>query len=238
MCDDYQHLPLSSLIKLLDTETEYSANRELAHRVVCNYGTAVNYYIGVLSLPIINHIERKIIHRDILSEFYEFLCNPFNSETKKPEWRKVSLYKGETSRLDTYTSVITTRHFCKIASKEKEIRECEAEWIDYVDYQSLLDCTSDDDSIEITPGSKAWKARKVFESLSERDQLILSTLVIGKQSALEAYPALEPYIKPRAKENKTSDEIKAQWTDKQKQDALSLIKGRAVKMFIKKFMAI
>lgn len=238
MTGDYKNLSLSAIAKLLHIESDYKANKELARRVVGNDERSVNYYIAVLSLPILNHIENKIIHRDILSEFYEFLSNPYNHDTKQSEWRRVGLYKGETSRLDTYTSVITTRHFCKVAAKEREIRDSESEWIDYVDYQSLLECTTDEDSVELIPGSKVWKARKAFESLSERDQLVISALVIDKMSALEAYPLIEPYIKPHAKGDKTSEQIKAGWSDKQKQDALSLIKGRAIKMFINKFMEI
>lgn len=236
MDDNYQKFPLKELTDLLNKETEYKANRELARRIVTNNKEAVNYYIGVLSLPIINHIEKTIINRDILSEFYEFLSNPFNKEYQKPEWRKVSLYKGETSRLDTYTTVITVRHFCKKAKKEKEITQKESELIDYIDYQTLLDCKDEDNTDELIPGSKIWKARKVFKNLSERDQLVIYTLMIEKKSALEAYPLIEPYIKPRAKDGKTSEEIKSEWSNKQKQDAISLIKARAVNIFIKKFL--
>lgn len=230
--ENYQSMSLDRLTAMLRFDNEYRANYELAQRIIVNNSKAVNYYIGVLSLPIITHIEKKIIHRDILSEFYEFLSNPYNSESDSPEWHKVSLYKGETCRLDSYTSLITTRHFCKVAQKEQEVADSECEMIDYVDYQTILGCTAEDDEQEYSIGSKLWKARKSFQSLCERDQQVLFCLAIEKMTAIEAWPLLEYYISPRKVEGKTPEEIKESWTTRQKQNALSLIKGRAIEHFI------
>lgn len=230
---DMYLLPLEQLTLSLSSDLNYRANYELAQRVVRNDKKAVNYYLGVLSLPIISHIEKNIIHRDILSEFYEFLSNPFNKQLDIPEWHKVALYKGESCRLDSYTSLITTRHFCKLAEKERNRENSECDLIDFVDYQSLLDCANNDEAKDLTIGSKLWKARTTFDKLNERDRLVLLYLVIEKRSALEAWPLLEPYIKPRKIGSMTSEEVKSLWTDKQKQDGLSLIKSRAIKNFIK-----
>lgn len=232
---DIHSITLEQLTSLLTKDVDYRANFELAQRIVHNNTNAVNYYIGVLSLPIISHIEKTIIHRDILTEFYEFISNPFNEKNACPEWHKVALYKGETCRLDSYTSLIATRHFCKISEKEQERRKSECDLIEYKDYQSLLHCTNDDDVHEYTVGSKLWKARETYKMLCERDQLVILYLVIEKKSALEAWPLLEPYIKPRAIGNLTSEEVKSSWTNKQKQDGLSLIKGRAIKNYMNIF---
>lgn len=232
---DYSFYTLTELTELLQIEKDYRANYELAQRVVANNVHAINYYIGVLSLPIINHIERTIIHRDILSEYYEFLSNPYNVESGLSEWRKVSLYKGKTCRLDSYTSLITTRHFCKIATKERQESQSKSDLIEYVDYQSLLSCASDDDESSYEVGSKLWKVRKAYRELCQRDQLALLCLTIEKMPALEAWTKLDPYIQPRPTQGMTSEEVKQTWSNKQKQDALSLIKGRAIQHFIRIF---
>lgn len=229
---DYSFLPFNKLIDALNTDKNYVANYELAQRVVKNHKSAINYYIGVLSLPIISHIERNIIHRDILSEFYEFLSEPYNTDSNWPEWHKVALYKGVSCRLDSYTSLITTRYFCKIANKEREKEQSKYDLVEYVDYQSLLCCAENDESQDYIVGSKLWRAHKAYESLCERDQLVILYLVIEKKSALEAWPLLEQYIKPRKKGDMSSEDIKSLWTNKQKQDGLSLIKGRAINTFI------
>jgi len=230
--EELKELPLARLSELLNTDKDYSANYELARRVVRNDGKAVNYYIGVLSLPIISHIERKIIFRDILTEFYEFLSNPLNVDLKRPEWHKVDLYKGETCRLDSYTSLITKRHFCRVAQKEKEETQSQSQMMDRVDYEALLNCAAEEDT-EYTVGSKLWKARTTFQRLCERDQQVLLRLEIEKMSALDAWPLLQTYVKPRATDGMSSEEVKRSWTDRQKQNALSLIKGRAIDQYKK-----
>lgn len=221
--EELKEIPLVQLTELLDSDTSYRANYEFAQRVVKNDDKTVNYYIGVLSLPIISYIERKIIYRDILTEFYEFLCKPINIELKKPEWHKVALYRGETCRLDSYTSLITTRHFCRVAQKEKDRAQSNCEMMDRVDYEALLNCANEEDT-EYPIGSKLWKAHAAFHKLCERDQQVLLRLIIEKMTALEAWQLLAPYIKPRAVNGLTSEEVKLSWSDKQKQNALSLIK--------------
>lgn len=228
-------MSLRELSGLLNSDKDYRANFELAQRIVRNNTKAVNFYLSVLSLPIISYIENQIIHRDIWADFYEFLSKPFNTYAAQPEWHKVDLYKGETCRLDSYTSLITTRHFCKVAEAEREKNQSARNLIDNIDYESILNCTAEDDSQEYEVGSKLWKAHKTFQSLCERDQLVLMFLEIEKMSALEAWPLLDPYIQPRAVNGMTSEEVKHSWTAKQKQNALSLIKSRAILHFINIF---
>ncbi len=59
---DIRLLTLEQLTSLLAKDVNYKANYELAQRIVHNNTNAVNYYIGVLSVPIISHIEKNIIH--------------------------------------------------------------------------------------------------------------------------------------------------------------------------------
>lgn len=231
-------MSLEELSGLLNSDKNYKANFELAQRIVRNNTNAVNFYLSVVSLPIISYIENQITHRDILSEFYEFLSNPYNHDLELPEWHKVALYKGISCRLDSYTSLISTRHFYKVAEKEREKNQASGNLIENVDYESLLSCTDKDDSHEYEVGSKLWKAHKAFQGLCERDQLVLIYLIVEKMPALEAWPLLSSYIKPRPTKGMTSEEVKASWTVKQKQDALSLIKGRAINHFMRNFKSL
>ena len=80
--------------------------------------------------------------------------------------------------------------------------------------------------------------RKAFQMLSERYRLVLHYLVIEKMSALDAFPLLDSYIHPRPKDGLTSDEVKKAWSSKQRQDALSLLKGYALKHLQENFESI
>lgn len=228
--EELREMKLPMLTWLLNKETNYNANLELARRVVSNNQGAINYYIGVLSLPIITFIEKRITGRDTLSEYFEFLSSPFNSEQRKNEWRRVSLYKGLDCRLDSYTSLITTRHFCRVAKKERGGNNSNRQIFANVDYRSLLHCAEDDDQ-EIEVGSKLWKARQAFKQLKKRDQDILTYLTIKKMPSLDAWPLLEKYVRPHARDGKTSEEIKMSLTNKQKQDALAVLKSHAIRYY-------
>ena len=155
-----------------------------------------------------------------------FLSFPYDEQTEKPLWHRVDLYKGINCLLSSYTSNIACRHFCKLANKEKRVSEKEGELLEYVDYESLIRCESIFDEED---NSQMKCVRKAYHMLSERYRLVLHCLVIEKMSALDAFPLLESYIHPRPKDGLTSDEVKQSWTNKQRQDALSLLKGYALK---------
>ena len=70
--------------------------------------------------------------------------------------------------------------------------------------------------------------RNAFALLNERDKLVLKCLVIDKVSSIDAFDILGEHIKPRPRNNMSSAEVKANLSTKQKQDAVSLLKGRAL----------
>lgn len=217
---DYKKITFS-----LHHDDDYHLNLELASDIVANHPHAVHYYLTEIGEPIMHHIENNIIHRNVTADYYLFLSSPFDDDTKRPHWHKVSLYKGANCRLDSYTSCIACRHFCKVAKREREQNGKNDSMLEYVDYEALLgcDCAEDEES------ERVQMMRQAFSSLSERDREVLRYLVIDNMPSLEAYPLLERFITPRAKDGKTPDEVKAAWTTKQRQDALALMKGRAIK---------
>ena len=107
--------------------------------------------------------------------------------------------------------------------------------LEYVDYESLIRCESISDEED---NSQMQCVRKAFQMLSERYRLVLHYLVIEKMSALDAFPLLDSYIHPRPKDGLTSDEVKKAWSSKQRQDALSLLKGYALKHLQENFESI
>lgn len=208
--------------KCLNNDTDYTANKELAKMIVSNENRAVHYYLTEIGIPIMKHIEFSIMHRDITAEYYIFLSSPYDNKEEKPLWHRVDLYKGINCLLSSYTSNIACRHFCKLANKEKRISEKEGDLLEYVDYESLIRCESISDEED---NSQMRCVRKAYQMLSERYRLVLHYLVIEKMSALDAFPLLDSYIHPRPKDGMTSDEVKKAWSSKQRQDALSLLKG-------------
>lgn len=97
--------------------------------------------------------------------------------------------------------------------------------LEFMDYESLIKCDTGEEEFENTT---SIAMRQAFLKLNDRDRLILKYLVIEKISALDAFELLDDYINPRPKFNMTSSEVKASLSVKQKQDAISLLKGRAL----------
>jgi len=108
----------------------------------------------------------------------------------------------------------------------------EEELLDYRDYESLLKC---DQSEEEGDNITHTRMKRAFSKLKERDQKVLQYLVIDKKAGIDAYPLLEEYIHPQSKDGMTGDEVKKAWTTKQKQDAVSLMKGRALQYLLVKY---
>lgn len=214
-----------NITQKLRDDDGYLLNLKLASEIVANRPCAVHYYLTEIGEPIMRHLENCIIHRNVTADYYLFLSSPFDIGTERPRWHKVELYKGEDCRLDSYTSCIACRHFYKVAKREKERNSKNDEFVEYVDYEALLECDSSPDE----EGERVLMMRQAFAALPERDREVLRCLVVENMPSLEAYPQLEHFITPRPKDGKTSDEVKASWNNKQRQDALALMKGRALK---------
>lgn len=211
----------------IKNDPNYEINRALAQSVVANDPKAVHFYLTSIGFPIMRYIESAITHYDITAEFYLFLSHPYDDEEEKPHWHRVDLYKGITCSLSTYTSDITSRYFYRKVNQEKKRHKKEEELLEYVDYESLKRCeTVPDDNEEA--GLQMQYVRQAYGMLNDRDKMVIHCLIIKNMSAMEAFPILSPFMHPRPKDGMTSDEVKKSWTIKQCQDAISLIKGRAL----------
>lgn len=231
-------LPLDELVRRLKKDPGKEANKEFAKRVYNNNGDAVVYYMTDMNEKHINILSNTVMHRDIFTEYYEFLSNPLKG--REPQWDKVRRYKGFNEKLDSkpecslksYTSIITSRHFWKIARKEQKIKEKPSDIV-YIDYMSLKSCYVIVDNIDEDPDSKVVLRKKglriAFEQLSEVDRLILKYLAIECMSTVDAYELLSDHINPKVRDGFTSAEVKEAKSKYQKSTDLSVKKGRALR---------
>lgn len=232
-------LSLDELVGRLNDDPGKEANREFAKRVYDNNGEAVVYYMTDMNETHISIVSNTIMHRDIYTDYYEFLSNPV--EDRKPQWKRVRKYKGVNEKVDSkpectlqsYTSLITSRHFYKLAEKERKEKEKLAGYIDTIDYSNLKSCDVIIDDTDDDPDSKVVLRKKglriAFEQLSEIDRLILRYLVIECKSAVDTYELLSKHINPRVRDGLTSAEIKDAKSKYQKSTDLSVKKGRALR---------
>lgn len=222
--ENISNCSFKELLFHLKNDPCYKANKEFAVRIVRNDIDAIHYFLIDYSDPIVKHIEHDIMKRDVYGDYYIFISAPID-DNQMPRWRKIELYKGDDCKLNTYVTCISCRHFCKLAKKEKEISLKNEELIEYVDYETLLDCDR-----EISDGESEFSTRMrvAYNRLKEKDKEVIRLLIIENMSSLEAFDILKHYVKPKAKDGMTSDEVKESWTSKQRQDVVALLKGRAL----------
>jgi len=195
---------------------------------------ARNFFLTDYSRPIIASIAADLYHcgyEKIYGEYYEFISKE-NPETKVPFY-KLTLFKGKNnSNLKSYTSTITTRYFTnkkkgedKKKSKTRIISIDEGQRIktdvfggDVIDnpwFSLLINSeTNKDRTLE-------KKVNNAFSKLPEREQLAINLMVKDDASGLEAFEDLKCYLNPRKQPI-------SEWSNKQKQDAMALLKGRAL----------
>lgn len=199
---------------------------------------ARDYFLTEFSFSFLDYIATAICKKEsaneIQGEYYEFISKK-DLKTNTPYY-KLTLFKGKRdSTLQTYVSTITTRYFTSIEKKKAksgentisidsfDISRKDFSGSDVIDnpwFTTLVQC-EDIDSLNREHQTQQSLC-DALELLPERERLIIKLMVMGDSSALEAFEDLEPYIALTAK-TPTSE-----WTKKQKQDAMSLLKGRAL----------
>lgn len=204
---------------------------------------ARNYFLTDYSDNMLKYIAQSICHsrkEEIWGEYFEFISKE-DVDTKTPYY-KLTLFKGELgASLISYVSVITTRYFVK--TEEKNGRDEERKTS--IDADDSLGRKISNEGVIENPwfelllsdnADEVWRSEreemyerieKAMTKLSRRDQLAISLMVMDEVSCLDAFEDLEPYLNPR------TDIPTSEWSVKQKQDAMSLVKGYALKHLIK-----
>lgn len=203
---------------------------------------ARDYFLGDFSTPILAYVSTKIYHHsnweEILGEYYEFISKE-NKETKTPYY-KVTLYNQlKNSTLRKYVTVITTRYFVDEKVRDEKITErtisldgsstynedkygnvvIENPW-----FNLLIGNDGHNEGYDITP-DVYQKIDYVFSKLPERDVKVIKLMVMNSLSGLEAFEEMRFYLSKGAKTPVNT------WTNKQKQDAMALLRARALKHF-------
>lgn len=198
----------------------------------------LSYFFGEYSIPILKWIAISVFSNlpveetipAILGRYYEFVSSPINDKGQAM-WYQLITYKGlNEQKLKSWLMTNGKRWF--VHQKLKDIKQAESEsgLLDFVDYEALLALgsnvpdLSDEDLIYRDRLSKAWTL------LSEKDKNVLHYLVIEKVHWSEAYEELNIYITPQGGRG-----VMQSWDNKRKQDALAMMKARAIEHLIARF---
>lgn len=223
--------------KLLPVDV--AANLKFAREVAGGDSIHQYYFFGEYSKPILSWI---IVHalyrqytpnaeREITGKYYEFVAGPFKDYV--PQWNQLRWYKGiNNEKLLSWLK----RNGCQWFRKDK-IKE-EKEWnnlsdlLEFKDYVALND-VEDDNYLSDEQLAKEQKIQVAWGLLSDKDQDILTLMMIKEFHWCESWEALNKYINPRG-----GREVMLTWTPKRKQDALALLKERAIEHFVARYKSL
>lgn len=230
------NLKLAALNYLIKQQT-VECDLEIARRVENNEEQAVHYFLGEFSIPFLNYIGKEIMKNEgiyingtlhfypsITGRYYEFIGAPFIENI--PRWHKVSLYKGiknkgpKEARLYTYINTITVRHFIALKKQQNKIAEKNIDNTPESLSISILKEYDGFDEISLEEDNPKYKELDAaWTELPQRDKLILKYLVMEERNPLEIFDEMILYVE-------TTIPLE-QYTKKQKQNAMSIMKQRA-----------
>lgn len=243
----YTQIPFSKLKLLLSKKGDYESDLEFKNRIVKDSPAEVQYFLNEYSRPFVTKIAFDLFHysfEDFLSYYYVFISsdnykvyslNDFPKENDyKRTWKRIALYTGYStnvkkhngrSKLYTYVRKITKQYFVHVLEKDKktQVPTCEGDLFDMLDsaiYRTLLQRDEEDNEAKALLMSIVKEA---YNDLSEKDKMVIQYLVMEPRPSLQAFEYLKKYINPIG-----GQEELEQWDTKRIQDAMSLIKGRAL----------
>lgn len=220
---------------------------EFVRRIVminhCPQGEeARSFFLGDYSSPILGYVAKSVycneFYQELLGEYYEFI----SKENKQIPYYKLTLYSSfNNSTLRNYITVITVRYFVNLKKKEDNIdkqtssidgastittKENGNNVIENPWFNILISNRTNNDESSFSAESYK-KIEYVFSKLPERDVKIIQLMIMDDLSGLEAFEELKEELKETARIPIST------WSVKQKQDAMALLKGRALKHFKK-----
>lgn len=226
------------LWKMLPSSVD--ANLRFAQLVINSEPCNTRYFFGDYSYEIIKWIAISVysanakeiddLIRNLYGEYFEFVTYPVD-DLNQPQWRQLKLYKGAKGlKLRSWLMKNSHQHFVKKKMVEKLRAANEDRLADFVDYQKIIETCANTEDITDEEYINRVCLNQAWASISEKDKTILLCLIIKKMSWKDAFDKLSGYINPR--EGRQAMET---WTDKRKQDALALMKIRALKHLSVKF---
>lgn len=212
------------------------ANLKFAKGIIEGDSLHQFYFFGEYSKPILSWI---IVHalykpytpnteREITGKYYEFVAGPFKDLI--PQWSQLRWYKGiNDEKLHSWLKRNGCQWFRKDNKREEKEWNKLSELLEFKDYGSLKDVESDDNLSDEQVEIEA-RLRAAWGVLNTKDQEVLTIMVIKELHWSKAWEALNKYINPRG-----GREIMLTWKPKRKQDALALLKDRAIKHFVARY---
>lgn len=208
------------------------ANLAFADLVVkdSDNGAHRRFFFNTYSVPVLRSIALTVYSdvpveeavRSITSQYYEFVSMPVIGG--KAQWRQLTSYKGLNGmKLLSWLKLNAMRWFVKEKAKEERIAKNETGMLDFVDYASLI--SVEDHGIGLSDKEQARHDRiaRAWDALSDKDKDVLHFMVIEKLYWKDAYEELSRYITPRE-----GRQVMETWSDKRRQDALAMMKARAI----------
>lgn len=217
--------------------TDVQANLKFAKGIIKKDPLHHFYFFGEYSKPILSWI---IIHAldgfptesaivDISGKYYEFVAQPFEEDTKKPQWYQLHCYQGRNNqKLKGWLQTNGRQWFIK--DKLKEAKDNHHNEIESISLDALLGLDKAEEEITDEELAARQKVKKAWTQLSDKDKEVLTVLVLHKTHWTKAWEKLSRHIKPE--EGYPPMET---WSNKTKQDALARLKIRAKKHLKNRF---
>lgn len=224
--------------KKLNSSVE--ANLQFVQFVIKQEPNNTKYFFGEYSYEIIKWIAATIFYAKakdiddiiykIYGDYFEFVANPIN-DFNKPQWYQLKSYKGLNGmKLKSWLMKNSHQFFSRKRKIEEKKAFNEREMIDFVDYEALLGLGNSTESLSDKDCVYQNRLKKAWTALSEKDQSILTRLILEKMYWEDAFEELKEFINPRE-----GKKVMDTWNDKRKQDALAMMKIRAVQHLTKRF---
>lgn len=212
-------------------------NLKFAHHVSHGEPIHQHFFFGEYSEPILRWIVVSALYRNanpdaeraIMGRYYEFVAGPFRDSS--PQWYQLESYKGiNGEKLHSWLKRNGAQWFRKEQKKEENQKKQFCDLIEIKHSASLLG-VDDDHSL---PDEESQRARELlsraWSSLSEKDQEVLILLLLDKVHWSEAWESLNLYIDPEG-----GRDVLSQWSPKRKQDAMAVLKKRAIQHLTAKY---
>lgn len=211
--------------------TDVDANLQFAQLVMKENEANTNYFFGDYSAPIIRGIVLAFyagqniaeVVPAIMGDYFIFVAGPFKDGVKR--WYQLATYKGlNDKKLNSWLTEHSHQYFSKLMKIEKNRNHM----IDFVDYDTLINVIGSKSEDEAECDDEYFnRLDKAWDALNDKNKHILTVLVKNKAHWSDAWDELNKYINPKG-----GREVIHSWTNKRKQDALALLKARALEHLV------
>lgn len=220
--------------------TSVDANLRFAQFVIDREPCNTKYFFGDYSEEIIKWIAISVFSvkakflddfiYTLYGDYFEFVANPID-KNNKPQWYQLRSYKGYNGmKLKSWLMNNCHQYFARKKKKEDLRALNESEMLDFVDYEALVNLGDSQENLSDEECIYRDRLNKAWQLLKDKDKKVIKCLILEKKNWQDAFEELNEYINPREGRH-----VMETWNDKRKQDALAMMKIRAVEHLSKRF---